>query len=133
MVEKEIHHIGKRKTAVARVYLRPRKGEIGTLSVNGRSLQEYFPRPALQKIAMQSLDLTSNNGQFDIYVNVAGGGISAQATAIRHGIARVLNEMDAALRGTLKKAGFLTRDAREVERKKYGLAGARRRFQFSKR
>jgi small subunit ribosomal protein S9 len=133
MVEKEIHHIGKRKTAVARVYLRPRKGEIGTLSVNGRSLQEYFPRPALQKIAMQSLDLTSNNGQFDIYVNVAGGGISAQATAIRHGIARVLNEMDAALRGTLKKAGFLTRDAREVERKKYGLAGARRRYQFSKR
>ncbi len=133
MVEKEIHHIGKRKTAVARVYLRPRKGEIGTLSVNGRSLQEYFPRPALQKIAMQSLDLTSNNGQFDIYVNVAGGGISAQATAIRHGIARVLNEMDVALRATLKKAGFLTRDAREVERKKYGLAGARRRYQFSKR
>jgi small subunit ribosomal protein S9 len=133
MLEKEIHHIGKRKTAVARVYLRPRKGEVGAMSVNGRSLEEYFPRPALQKIAMQSLDLTSNNGQYDIYVNVAGGGISAQATAIRHGIARVLNEMDAALRPGLKKAGFLTRDAREVERKKYGLAGARRRYQFSKR
>ncbi len=133
MLEKEIHHIGKRKTAVARVYLRPRKGEVGAMSVNGRSLEEYFPRPALQKIAMQSLDLTSNNGQYDIYVNVAGGGISAQATAIRHGISRVLNEMDAALRPGLKKAGFLTHDAREVERKKYGLAGARRRYQFSKR
>jgi len=133
MLEKEIHHIGKRKTAVARVYLRPRKGEVGTVSVNGRSLEEYFPRPALQKIAMQSMDLTNNNGQFDVYVNVAGGGISAQATAIRHGIARVLNEMDVALRPGLKKAGFLTRDAREVERKKYGLAGARRRYQFSKR
>jgi small subunit ribosomal protein S9 len=106
---------------------------VGSVSVNGRSLEEYFPRPALQKIAMQSMDLTNNNGQFDVYVNVAGGGISAQATAIRHGIARVLNEMDAALRPGLKKAGFLTRDAREVERKKYGLAGARRRYQFSKR
>jgi len=118
MLEKEIHHIGKRKTAVARVYLRPRKGEVGSVSVNGRSLEEYFPRPALQKIAMQSMDLTNNNGQFDVYVNVAGGGISAQATAIRHGIARVLNEMDAALRPGWKK---------------YGLAGARRRYQFSKR
>jgi small subunit ribosomal protein S9 len=132
-MEKEIHHIGKRKTAVARVYLRPRKGEVGAISVNGRSLEDYFPRPALQKIAMQSLNLTNNNGQFDIFVNVAGGGISAQATAIRHGIARVLNEMDISLRPVLKKEGYLTRDAREVERKKYGLAGARRRFQFSKR
>jgi len=133
MIEKEIHHIGKRKTAIARIYLRPRKGEMGAININGRSLEAYFPRPALQKIAMQSLDLTGNNGQFDIYVNVAGGGISAQASAIRHGIARVLNEMDIALRPVLKKAGFLTRDAREVERKKYGLAGARRRYQFSKR
>ncbi|MBC7395950.1 MAG: 30S ribosomal protein S9 [Bdellovibrionales bacterium] len=133
MIEKEIHHIGKRKTAIARIYCRPRKGELGLININGRSLEDYFPRPALQKIAQQSLDLTSNNGQFDIYVNVKGGGISAQASAIRHGIARVLNEMDLALRPALKKAGFLTRDAREVERKKYGLAGARRRFQFSKR
>lgn len=134
MLEKEIHHIGKRKTAIARIYLRPRKGEVGNINVNGRSLEEYFPRPALQKIAMQSLDLVGTNGQFDIYVNVKGGGISAQASAIRHGLARVLNEMDApAYRLTLKKAGFLTRDAREVERKKYGLAGARRRYQFSKR
>ena len=133
MLEKEIHHIGKRKTAIARIYLRPRKGEVGMINVNGRSLEAYFPRPALQKIAMQSLDLTNNNGQYDIYVNVAGGGISAQASAIRHGLARVLNEMDIALRPVLKKAGFLTRDAREVERKKYGLAGARRRYQFSKR
>ena len=134
MVEKEIHHIGKRKTAIARIYLRPRKGEVGNFNINGRSLEEYFPRPALQKIAMQSLDLIGTNGQFDIYVNVKGGGISAQASAIRHGIARVFNEMDEAqYRATLKKAGFLTRDAREVERKKYGLAGARRRYQFSKR
>ncbi|NDF14636.1 30S ribosomal protein S9 [bacterium] len=132
-MEKEIHHIGKRKTAVARVYLRPRKGEVGAINVNGRSLEDYFPRPALQKIAMQSLNLTNNNGQYDIFVNVAGGGISAQATAIRHGIARVLNQMDVSLRPVLKKEGYLTRDAREVERKKYGLAGARRRFQFSKR
>ena len=134
MIEKEIHHIGKRKSAIARIYLRPRKGEVGNINVNGRTLEDYFPRPALQKIAMQSLDLSNTNGQYDIYVNVAGGGISAQASAIRHGIARVLNEMDATLhRAPLKAAGFLTRDAREVERKKYGLAGARRRYQFSKR
>lgn len=133
MIEKELSNVGKRKTAVARVYVRPRKGELGSININGRSLEEYFPRPALQKIAMQSLDLTSTNGQYDIYVNVAGGGISAQASAVRHGIAKVLNDMDQAMRPVLKKAGFLTRDAREVERKKYGLAGARRRFQFSKR
>lgn len=133
MIEKEIHNVGKRKSAIARVYLRPRKGEMGMINVNGRSLENYFPRPALQKVAMQSLDLTSTNGQYDVYVNVAGGGIAAQATAIRHGIAKILNELDNALRPTLKKAGFLTRDAREVERKKYGLAGARRRYQFSKR
>lgn len=133
MIEKEVTNVGKRKTAVARVYLRPRKGEMGSINVNGRSLEEYFPRPALQKIAMQSLDMTNTNGQYDIYVNVAGGGISAQASAVRHGIAKVLNDMDQAMRPVLKKAGFLTRDAREVERKKYGLAGARRRYQFSKR
>ena len=134
MIEKEIHEVGKRKTAIARVYLRPRKGEIGAINVNGRTLEEYFPRPALQKIAMQSLDLTNTNGQFDVYVNVVGGGVSAQASAIRHGIARTLNTLDlTGLRPMLKKAGFLTRDSREVERKKYGLAGARRRFQFSKR
>ena len=134
IIEKEIHQVGKRKTAVARIYMRPRKGEIGLINVNGRSLEAYFPRPALQKIAMQSLDLTNTNGQFDVYVNVAGGGIAAQASAIRQGLAKVLNELDKdGLRPALKKAGFLTRDAREVERKKYGLAGARRRFQFSKR
>lgn len=132
-IEKEISNVGKRKTAIARVYLRPRKGEMGMINVNGRSLEAYFPRPALQKIAMQSLDLTSTNGQFDIYVNVAGGGISAQASAIRHGVAKALNELDLAMRPVLKKAGFLTRDSRKVERKKYGLAGARKRYQFSKR
>ena len=133
MTEKEMSNVGKRKTAIARVYVRQRKGELGSINVNGRSLEEYFPRPALQKIAMQSLDLTNTNVQYDIYVNVAGGGISAQASAVRHGIAKILNDMDKAMRPALKKAGFLTRDAREVERKKYGLAGARRRFQFSKR
>ena len=133
MIEKAETNVGKRKTAIARIYLRPRKGELGSINVNGRSLEAYFPRPALQKIAMQSLDMTNTNGQYDIYVNVAGGGISAQASAIRHGIAKVLNDMDKAMRPVLKKAGFLTRDAREVERKKYGLAGARRRYQFSKR
>ena len=132
-IEKEIHNTGKRKTAIARIYLRPRKGEMGMINVNGRSLEAYFPRPALQKIAMQSLDMTNTNGQYDIYVNVAGGGIASQASAIRHGIAKVLNDMDKEMRPVLKKAGFLTRDAREVERKKYGLAGARRRYQFSKR
>ncbi len=132
-MEKEISNVGKRKTAIARVYLRPRKGEMGMINVNGRSLEAYFPRPALQKIAMQSLDLTNHNGQFDIFVNVCGGGISAQATAIRHGVAKALNEMDKALRPALKKAGFLTRDSRKVERKKYGLSGARKRYQFSKR
>ncbi len=116
-MEKEISNVGKRKTAIARIYLRPRKGEMGMINVNGRSLEAYFPRPALQKIAMQSLDLTSTNGQFDIYVNVAGGGISAQASAIRHGVAKALNEMDLAMRPVLKKAGFLTRDSRKVERK----------------
>jgi small subunit ribosomal protein S9 len=133
MIEKEIHNVGKRKNAIARIYLRPRKGEMGNVNVNGRSLENYFPRPALQKIAMQSMDLTSTNGQYDVYVNVAGGGIAAQASAIRQGLAKILNELDSALRSPLKKAGFLTRDAREVERKKYGLAGARRRYQFSKR
>ena len=132
-IEKEINNVGKRKTAVARIYLRPRKGEMGMINVNGRSLEAYFPRPALQKIAMQSLDLTSTNGQYDIYVNVCGGGISAQASAIRQGVAKILNEMDKAMRPALKKAGFLTRDSRKVERKKYGLAGARKRYQFSKR
>ena len=133
IIEKEISNVGKRKTAIARVYLRPRKGEMGMINVNGRSLEAYFPRPALQKIAMQSLDLTSTNGQFDIYVNVCGGGISAQASAIRHGVAKALNELDIAMRPVLKKAGFLTRDSRKVERKKYGLSGARKRYQFSKR
>lgn len=133
-MEKEISNVGKRKTAIARVYLRPRKGEMGMINVNGRSLEAYFPRPALQKVAMQSLDLTSTNGQFDIYVNVAGGGIAAQASAIRHGVAKALNEMDKdGMRAVLKKAGFLTRDSRKVERKKYGLSGARKRYQFSKR
>ncbi len=134
ILEKEIHNTGKRKTSVARVYLRPRKGEIGIISVNGRSLQDYFPRPTLQKVALQGMELTQTTGQYDIVINVAGGGVSAQASAVRHGISNTLNDLDREqYRPILKKAGFLTRDARMVERKKYGMAGARRRFQFSKR
>jgi small subunit ribosomal protein S9 len=132
--EKPVHQVGKRKSAIARIYLRPRAGEIGLIRINGRSLEDYFPRPTLQKIALQSLELTSTQGQYDISVNMKGGGVSAQASALRQGIAKILNEIDRTeYRLTLKKAGFLTRDAREVERKKYGMAGARRRFQFSKR
>jgi len=85
-LEKEIHKTGKRKTAVARVYLRPRKGEVGMVTVNGRTLVDYFPRPTLQKVALQGLELTQTAGQYDIYINVAGGSVSAQASAVRHGI-----------------------------------------------
>lgn len=127
------HRIGKRKEAVARVYLRARRGEAGKISVNHRSFEDYFPRETLRRLIMQPLELTNTVGQFDIYVNVFGGGVSGQAGAVKHGISRALTESNEELRPALKKAGFLTRDARRVERKKYGLAGARRRFQYSKR
>jgi small subunit ribosomal protein S9 len=121
---------GRRKTSVARVYLRPGKG---TISVNKREFDNYFPNP-LHRMTIQSpLVLTSTQDKFDIYVNVQGGGISGQAGAVRHGISRALLQYNLELRGKLKSAGLLTRDAREVERKKYGRPGARKRFQFSKR
>ena len=132
-MEKQYHRVGKRKNAIARVYLRPRAGDEGTIRVNERSFEDYFPRPTSRMIIMQPLELTTTVGRFDIMINVRGGGLSGQAGAVRHGISRALLEVDAAYRPVLKKAGFLTRDAREVERKKYGLAGARRRFQYSKR
>lgn len=132
-MEKQFHQIGKRKEAVARVYLRPRAGEEGTIRVNNRAFEDFFPRPTSRMMIMQPLELTDTVGRFDIYVNVRGGGSSGQAGAVKHGISRALLEVDPDLRPVLKKAGFLTRDAREVERKKYGLAGARRRFQYSKR
>ena len=121
---------GRRKTAIARTRLYTGSGQI---EINGRPMEQYFPRKTLQMIVRQPLALTKTAEQFDIKVNVCGGGISGQAEAVRLGIARALLQNDAALRPALKKAGFLTRDARKKERKKYGLAAARARFQYSKR
>ena len=132
-MEKQNHRVGKRKNAIARVYLRPRTGETGVIRVNDRAFEEYFPRPTSRMLIMQPLELTSTVGRFDIVVNVHGGGLSGQAGAVKHGISRALLEVDPAFRPILKKAGHITRDSREVERKKYGLAGARRRYQYSKR
>jgi small subunit ribosomal protein S9 len=121
---------GRRKSAVARVYLRPGTGQI---VVNKREFDGYFPNRVLKMVIRQPLLITETAEKFDIYVNVDGGGMAGQAGAIRHGISRALVEFNPELRGRLKAAGFLTRDAREVERKKYGQPKARRRFQFSKR
>ncbi len=121
---------GKRKRAVARVILRP--GE-GTYTINGRHLDEYFPRVRLQRMARQPLEATANQARMDVVARIHGGGVSAQATALRHGIARALVEADPALRGELKRRGYLTRDPRVKERKKAGLKKARKRPQFSKR
>lgn len=121
---------GRRKAAVARVYLRPGGGQI---VVNHRSVENYFPSKVMRNKLGQALVHTETKDKFDIVVTVRGGGIGGQAGAVRHGISRALLEYNAELRGTLKKAGFLTRDAREVERKKYGRKKARKRFQFSKR
>jgi len=121
---------GKRKTSVARVFLRPGKGVI---KVNQREFEVYFPNPVHRMVIQSPLAITSTMDKFDILVNVNGGGVSGQAGAVRHGISRALLEYNQELRGKLKAAGMLTRDAREVERKKYGQPKARKRFQFSKR
>lgn len=121
---------GRRKTAVARVYLKPGKGAI---VVNGKPVDEFFSRETGRMMVRQPLELTSMLSTFDISVNVIGGGESGQAGAVRHGIARALVEYDGSLKPVLRKAGLVTRDAREVERKKVGLHKARRRKQFSKR
>lgn len=121
---------GKRKDAVARVWIRPGTGKI---VVNGKEYAEYFARPVLQLILRQPIMLTERDGQYDINVTVAGGGLSGQAGAVRHGISKALTYYEPALRPVLKKEGFLTRDSRVVERKKYGRRKARRSFQFSKR
>jgi small subunit ribosomal protein S9 len=121
---------GRRKTSTARVYLRPGNGE---MVVNAKEIAAYLPRPTLQMDLKQPLVLTETLGKFDLKVVVSGGGMAGQAGAIRLGIARALLRVNPDYRGALKKAGLLTRDARKVERKKYGRAGARRRFQFSKR
>ena len=121
---------GRRKEATARVWL---KAGTGTFMVNGRPLDEYFGRETSIMIINQPLQVLEQTGKVDMTVNVRGGGLSGQAGAIRHGLSRALCRLDPAFRPPLKKAGFLTRDARSVERKKYGQPGARRRFQFSKR
>jgi small subunit ribosomal protein S9 len=121
---------GRRKSAVARVFIKPGKGDI---QVNGKPLDVFFSRETGRMVVRQALEVTNQLGAFDITVNVTGGGESGQAGAVRHGIARALIDYDAALKPALKKAGLVTRDAREVERKKVGLHKARRRKQFSKR
>lgn len=121
---------GRRKTSTARVILIPGKGDI---IVNGKPVKEYFSRPILNMILRQPLELTEMVNKYDIKVNVCGGGISGQAGAVRHGISRALVNSDEKLRPDLKKAGFLTRDSRMKERKKYGRKKARKGFQFSKR
>ncbi len=130
MADQRFYATGRRKSSVARVWIKPGTGEI---IVNKRTLDEYFGRETSKMIVRQPFELTDNSGKFDVYVNVCGGGASGQAGAIKHGITRALLSADADLRGVLKKAGFVTRDSRVVERKKYGRAGARRSFQFSKR
>ncbi len=121
---------GRRKTATARTRLYAGSGQI---FINDRPFEEYFPRKTLQMIIRQPLVITKTQDRFDIRVNVCGGGVSGQAEAVRHGISRALLEVDETLRGALKRAGFLTRDDRAKERKKYGLRSARARFQYSKR
>jgi small subunit ribosomal protein S9 len=121
---------GKRKNAVARVWIKPGSGKI---TVNGRDVEVYFARPVLRMILQQPLAVAKRNGQYDLTVSVAGGGLSGQAGAVRHGLAKALTNYEPELRGPLKKEGFLTRDSRVVERKKYGKRKARRSFQFSKR
>ncbi len=121
---------GRRKEAAARVFIKPGTGQI---TVNKRDAEEYFKRGSLMLIINQAFEVTETEGKFDVYATVRGGGLSGQAGALKHGISRALEKSDPALRPPLKKAGFLTRDAREVERKKYGQPGARKRFQFSKR
>lgn len=125
-----ISSIGRRKTSVARIYVTSGSGEI---TVNNRPVKEYFPSEILETIIRQPLNVTEQDGNFDIKVNVDGGGPSGQAEAIRLAVARALTEIDADHRPALKKEGFLTRDPRMVERKKYGRRKARRKFQFSKR
>ena len=130
MAAKSFYGTGKRKSSIARVWLKP---GAGTITVNSKTLEEYFGRETSKMIIRQPLELTENVDKFDIYVTVKGGGDSGQAGAIKHGITKALLEYDVELRGALKKAGFITRDSRIKERKKYGKKAARASFQFSKR
>lgn len=130
MALNQYYGTGRRKTSTARVFL---KAGSGNIVINQRSLNEYFGRPTARMVVMQALELVDMVGKFDMYITVKGGGISGQAGAIRHGITRALMEFDESLRPALRKAGFVTRDARKVERKKVGLHKARKRPQYSKR
>ena len=130
MIGKYYYGTGRRKCSIARVFIEPGKGSI---VVNSKPVEEYFSRHTSQMILKQPLELTNNQTSFNIKVNVSGGGESGQAGAVRHGITRALMDYDVSLRGDLSKAGYVTRDSREVERKKVGLRKARRKKQFSKR
>ena len=130
MAEQKYYATGKRKTSIARVWMKPGTGEI---VINKRPLDVFFGRETSKMVVHQPLELTDNLGKYDISINVCGGGISGQAGAIKHGITKALLEINPELRAVLKQAGFITRDSRIKERKKYGRAGARKSFQFSKR
>jgi small subunit ribosomal protein S9 len=130
MAATSFYGTGKRKTSIARVWLKP---GAGVITVNNKTLEDYFGRETSKMVIRQPLELTENVDKFDIFVTVKGGGDSGQAGAIKHGITKALLLFDAELRGTLKKAGFITRDSRIKERKKYGKKAARASFQFSKR
>lgn len=130
MSEERYYATGKRKTAIARVWLKPGEGKI---TINKRSIDDYLKRETAKMVIRQPLELTETLDKFDIYVNVRGGGISGQAGAIKHGISRALLAVNPDFRPLLKRNGFLTRDSRIKERKKYGQPGARKRFQYSKR
>jgi small subunit ribosomal protein S9 len=125
-----VYATGKRKTAVARVRIKPGTGQI---LCNGRTMAEYFPREVLHMRVQTPFEVSGSDGRWDVVATLTGGGIAAQADALRHGISRALEKVDAALRPVLKRHGLLTRDARKKERKKYGQRGARARYQFSKR
>ena len=130
IIDGRFYGTGKRKTAVARVFL---KEGTGTITVNKRSFENYFPRDVLRMIIEQPFDVIAKRGRFDVAITVKGGGVASQAEAVRHGISRALVNLDEDLRPALKRAGFLTRDARKKERKKPGQPGARKKFQYSKR
>lgn len=130
MAAKYIHSVGKRKTAIARLWMKPGKGDI---TINKRTLDEYYLRATSKMVVMQALELTNTVGRYDININVVGGGLAGQAGAIRHAISRALANEDIEMRKILKKAGLMTRDSRKKERKLPGQPGARKRFQYSKR
>ncbi len=130
MADSHFYGTGKRKTAIARVFLKPGSGKV---TINRRSPEEYFPTPARQALVREPLETVDGVDKYDLMITVKGGGLTGQAAAVRHGIARALENSDGELRAALKERGLLRRDARKKERKKYGQRGARARFQFSKR